>query len=143
MLMRWRALVPMPSYHPISDADPGTTFGNHRANFPRHPGASPGMVFAVQLLELTPRAATRSLSLFALQARGHRFSSPVPTRWLTSRRSINGPRGAAASTPMPLILPPFRPRVRAEAPAPRCSPASNLLVGDTAGVDSGGRGFPE
>ena len=71
--MRWRALVPMPSYHPISDADPGTTFGNHRANFPRHPGASPGMVFAVQLLELTPRAATRSLSQFALQARGHWF----------------------------------------------------------------------
>ena len=32
-------------------ADLGTTFGNHRANFPRHPGASPGMVFAVQLLE--------------------------------------------------------------------------------------------
>jgi hypothetical protein len=73
--VRRRALVPMPSYHPISDADPGTTFGNHRASFPRHPGASPGMVFAVPLLELTPGTATRSLSLFALQARGHRFET--------------------------------------------------------------------
>jgi len=72
-LMRWRALVPMPSYRPISDAAPGTTFGNHRANSPRHVRTSPGMTFAVQLYELTPRAATRSLSLFALQARGRWF----------------------------------------------------------------------
>ncbi len=71
--MRWRAFVPMPSYHPIFDADPGTTFGNHRANFSRHPGASPGIVFAVQLLGLTPGAAMRSLFLFALQARSRWF----------------------------------------------------------------------
>ena len=31
------------------------------------------MVFAVQLYELTPGTATQSLSLFALQARGHWF----------------------------------------------------------------------
>jgi len=71
--MRWRALLPVPSHRAISDATPGTTCGNHRANFPRHLRTSPGMVFAVQLYELTPRAGTRSLPLFALQARGHWF----------------------------------------------------------------------
>ena len=33
---------------PISDAAPGTTCGNHRANSPRHPGASQSMVSAGQ-----------------------------------------------------------------------------------------------
>ena len=35
---------------------PGTTCGNHRANSPRHPRASLGMVFAVQAREPTRRA---------------------------------------------------------------------------------------
>jgi hypothetical protein len=71
--MRWRAPVPMPSYCPISDAAPGTTCGNHRAHFPRHLRTSPGMVFAVQLHELTPEGWTRSLIHFALQARSRWF----------------------------------------------------------------------
>ena len=35
---------------------PGTTCGNHRANYSRHLRASPGMVFAVQVHEPTRRA---------------------------------------------------------------------------------------
>ena len=57
----------------ISDPAPGTTCGNHRANFPRHLGTSPRMVFAVQLYELTPRAGTTCLPLYALQARSRWF----------------------------------------------------------------------
>ena len=41
----------MLSYPVIPGAAPGTTCGNHRANYPRHLRASPGMVFAVQVNE--------------------------------------------------------------------------------------------
>jgi hypothetical protein len=78
--MRRRALVPMLSYHPISDADPGTTCGNHRANFPRHPGASPGMVFAVQPYELTPRAGRRSLPYPPYKREAGGSNPPAPTK---------------------------------------------------------------
>jgi hypothetical protein len=57
---------------PISDAAPGTTCGNHRADFPRAK-TSPGMVSAVQVHEPTSVAWARSLVHFALQARGHWF----------------------------------------------------------------------
>jgi hypothetical protein len=50
------ALLPMPRHRAISDAAPGTTCGNHRANLPRHPRASPGMVCAVQMHEPTRKA---------------------------------------------------------------------------------------
>jgi hypothetical protein len=76
----------------ISDAAPGTTCGNHHANSPGHLRASPGMVFAVQLYELTPRAGTRSLPIFALQARGRWFEPscahqvrPYISRWIACR----------------------------------------------------------
>ena len=51
--MRWRVFA---SYAELSGslvAAPGTTSGNHRAYFPRHPRASPGMVSAGQAGELT------------------------------------------------------------------------------------------
>ena len=80
--MRWRALVPMPSYRPISDAAPGATFGNHRANFPRHVRTSPGMVFAAQLHELIAIAGARSFPISPYK-RGVTSSNPVaPTKFL-------------------------------------------------------------
>jgi len=79
--MRWRALVPVPSCRPISDAAPGTTCGNHRANFPRHLRASPGIVFAVQLHELIAIAGVRSFPISPYK-RGVTGSNPVaPTRF--------------------------------------------------------------
>jgi hypothetical protein len=47
----------------ISGAAPGTTCGNHRADFPRHLRASPGTVFAVQLHELIAIAGARSFPI--------------------------------------------------------------------------------
>jgi hypothetical protein len=35
----------------ILDVAPGTTCGNHRADFPRHPGASQGMVSQVKRMK--------------------------------------------------------------------------------------------
>jgi hypothetical protein len=40
------------------------------------------MVFAVQLHDLTPKAGTRSLPYFALQARGHWFEPSCATKFL-------------------------------------------------------------
>jgi hypothetical protein len=74
------ALLPMPRYRAISDAAPGTTCGNHRANLPRHLGASPGMVFAVQMHEPT-RKAGRNPHRIPPYKRGVTGSNPVaPTR---------------------------------------------------------------
>jgi hypothetical protein len=57
--------------HPISAAAPGTTCGNHRANFSRHPRTSPGMVLAVQVHE-SVRKAERNPELIAPYKRGVR-----------------------------------------------------------------------
>jgi hypothetical protein len=63
-------------------AAPGTICGNHRAHSPRHLRASPGMVFALQLHELIPKAGTRSLPYSAYK-RGVTGSNPVaPTKFL-------------------------------------------------------------
>jgi hypothetical protein len=61
---------------------PGTTCGNHRANYPRHPGTSQGMVFAVQVHEPTRRAG-RNRCRIPPYKRGVTGSNPVaPTRFL-------------------------------------------------------------
>jgi ribosomal protein S18 acetylase RimI-like enzyme len=59
----------------ICDAAPGTTCGNHRAHFPRHLRASPGMVLAVQAHE-SARKAERNPDLIPPYKRGvRRFKS--------------------------------------------------------------------
>jgi hypothetical protein len=64
----------------ILDVAPGTTCGNHRADFPRHPGASQGMVSAGQAHEADSLSWTFLWAVFALQARGFVGSNPtVPT----------------------------------------------------------------
>ena len=61
---------------------PGTTCGNHRANYPRHPGTSQGMVFAVQVHEPARRAG-RNPCRIPPYKRGVTGSNPVaPTRFL-------------------------------------------------------------
>ncbi len=66
----------------ISGAAPGTTCGNHRANYPRHLRASSGMVFAVQMHELT-RKAGRNPYLIPPYKRGGAGSNPAaPTKFL-------------------------------------------------------------
>jgi hypothetical protein len=77
-----------PSYADLSviscDA-PGTTCGNHRAYSSRHPGASPDMVFAVQMLEPT-RKAGRNPYRIPPYKRGVTGSNPVaPTRFRKMR----------------------------------------------------------
>ena len=57
----------------ISGAAPGTTCGNHRANYPRHHRTPSGMVFAVQMHEPTRKAGRNPYPRPALQARGHWF----------------------------------------------------------------------
>jgi hypothetical protein len=52
------------------DVAPGTTCGNHRADFPRHPGASRGMVSAGQAHEAGSVSWALLWAVFALQARG-------------------------------------------------------------------------
>ena len=65
----------------ISGAAPGTTCGNHRANYPRHLRASSGMVFAVQMHERA-RKAGRNPYLIPPYKRGGTGSNPVaPTRY--------------------------------------------------------------
>ncbi len=66
----------------ISGAAPGTTCGNHRANYPRHLRASSGMIFAVQMHEPT-RKAGRNPYLIPPYKRGVTGSNPVaPTEFL-------------------------------------------------------------
>ena len=80
--MRVACARSLPSYRPVSDAAPGTACGNHRANFPRHVGTFPGMVFAVQLHELLAIAGARSFP-FPPYKRGSAGSNPVaPTKFL-------------------------------------------------------------
>ena len=56
--------------------------GNHRANYPRHPGTSQGMVFAVQVHEPTRRAG-RNRYRIPPYKRGVTGSNPVaPTRFV-------------------------------------------------------------
>jgi len=55
------------------DPSPGTTSGNHRAYFPRHPRTSPAMVSAGRVDELTSLAWADPRPCFALQARSRWF----------------------------------------------------------------------
>src|SRR5580658_9038319 len=55
----------------------GTTCGNHRAHFPRHPRTSPAMVSAGRVDELTSLAWADPRPCFALQARGFVGSNPT------------------------------------------------------------------
>ena len=65
---------------------PGTTCGNHRANYPRHLRASPGMVFAVQMHEPNRKAGCNPY-LIPPYKRGATGSNPVaPTRAEQQRR---------------------------------------------------------
>jgi hypothetical protein len=64
----WRALLLCPAIV-ISDAAPGTTFGNHRAPFPRNLRTFPGIVFAAQLHELIVWLG-RDPFLFSLASEG-------------------------------------------------------------------------
>jgi hypothetical protein len=57
----------------ISDVAPGTTCGNQRADFPRHPGASQGMVSAGRAHEAGSVSWTFLWAVFALQARSRWF----------------------------------------------------------------------
>jgi hypothetical protein len=64
----------------ISDAAPGTTYGNHRPHFHRHTRTSPDMVSAVQVHEPTLWAGRYS-GLIPPYKRGVTGSNPVaPTR---------------------------------------------------------------
>jgi hypothetical protein len=66
----------------ISGAAPGTTCGNHRANYPRHLRASSGMVFAVQMHEQTRKAGCNPY-LIPPYKRGVTGSNPVaPTKFV-------------------------------------------------------------
>ena len=66
----------------ISGAAPGTTCGNHRANYPRHHRTPSGMVFAVQMHEPV-RKAGRNPYLIPPYKRGAGGSNPpAPTKFL-------------------------------------------------------------
>ena len=71
----WRALVPMPGCRDFRCCS-GTTCGNHRANYPRHLGASSGMVFAVQIDEPTRKAGRNPYPVPPYE-RGITSSNPV------------------------------------------------------------------
>jgi hypothetical protein len=70
---RWRAAPFLCRAIAISGAASGTTCGNHRADFPRHPGASQCVVFAGRAHEAGSVSWTFLWAVFALQARGHWF----------------------------------------------------------------------
>ena len=77
----WRALLPMPGCRDFR-CWAGNHLRNHRANYPRHPGASSGMVFAVQMHEPT-RKAGRNPYPVSPYKRGVTGSNPVaPTKFL-------------------------------------------------------------
>jgi len=80
--MRWRALVPMPSYRPISGAAPGTTCGNHRPHFPRHLETSRGMVFAGQAHEPALWAGRYSGPFSPYKREAGGSNPPAPTKFL-------------------------------------------------------------
>jgi len=66
----------------ISGVAPGTTCGNHRANYPRHHRTPSGMVFAVQMHEPV-RKAGGNPDLFSSYKRGAGGSNPAAlTRFL-------------------------------------------------------------
>jgi hypothetical protein len=54
----------------ISDAYPGTTCGNHRADFSRHPGTSRGMISAGQAHEAGSVSWTFLWAVFASETKG-------------------------------------------------------------------------
>jgi len=68
----------------ISDATPGTTCGNHRANLPRHSRTFPAMVSAGQVDELTSWAWANSRPCFALQERSRWFEPTCAHRYFRS-----------------------------------------------------------
>jgi len=79
---RWRAAPFLCRAIAISSAAPGTTCGNHRANYPRHLRAPSGMVFAVQMHEPT-RKAGRNPERVPPYKRGGAGSNPAaPTKFL-------------------------------------------------------------
>ena len=61
---------------------PGTTCGNHRANSPRHPRASPGMVFAVQTREPTRRAGRIPYRIPPYKREAGGSNPPTPTKFV-------------------------------------------------------------
>ncbi len=78
--MRWRAFVPMPSYHPIFDADPGTTFGNHMQTFPGTLGHLPALFSQFSCLNC-PRGLRCDPYSYSPYKRGAAGSNPAaPTR---------------------------------------------------------------
>ena len=63
----------------VSGAAPGTTCGNHRANYPRHLGASSGTVSAAQMHEWARRPG-EILTLFRLTSEGSLVRTQLRTR---------------------------------------------------------------
>jgi len=63
----------------ISGTAPGTTCGNHRANYPRHPGTSRGIVFAVQVDGPTRRGGRNRCRIPPYKREAGGSNPPVPT----------------------------------------------------------------
>ena len=66
----------------ISGAAPGTTCGNHRANYPRHLRAHSGMIFAVQMREPTRKAGRNSYLIPSYKREAGGSNPPAPTKFV-------------------------------------------------------------
>ena len=75
-------------------AAPGTTCGNHRANSPRHPRASPGMVSAVQTRESALGAGRIPCRIPPYKRGVRRFKSYCAHQVYAGRRTVcrSGPK---------------------------------------------------
>ena len=60
----------------------GTTCGNHRANYPRHLGTLPAIVFAGQLHERIAQAGTRPFLISPYKREAGGSNPPAPTKFL-------------------------------------------------------------
>jgi len=66
----------------VSSTAPGTTCGNHRANSPRHPRASPGMVSAVQMHGPARGAGRIPCRIPPYKREAGGSNPPAPTRFV-------------------------------------------------------------
>ena len=72
----------------ISGAAPGTTCGNHRADYPRHLRAPSGMVFAVQMHELARKAGRNPYVIPPYKRGVRRFESYCAHQVRSSFRNV-------------------------------------------------------